>query len=400
MTSAIDSLVTSREHELVAFRRRLHAHPELSYAEYATTEAIANRLQVAGLQPRILGLGTGLVCDVVGNAPGPLVVLRADIDALAMPDGTDTEYRSRVDGVAHACGHDAHTAIVLGAGLALRALTEIDEVPGTVRLVFEPGEESVPGGAVAIVEEGWIDGASAVLALHCDPKINLGEIGLRPGRLTAASDTATITLSGPGGHTARPHLTVDLVSVMADVVRRFPDEVCRRIDSADDVVVVFGAIHAGDAANVIPAEGTLRCSIRCADREAWLRAEAAARGALDEILAGTGASWEIDYQRGTPPVVNDVGALALLHQAARLVVGDGGIVETPRSMGADTFAWYGGSAPSAYARLGTHFGDGPRLDIHASSFDIDERAIGIGARLLAEAALACLRQESRPASAQ
>ena len=392
MTSALDALVTTREHELVAFRRRLHAHPELSYAEYATTEAIANRLQVAGLQPHVLGIGTGLVCDVVGNAPGPVIALRADIDALAMPDGTTTEYRSKVNGVAHACGHDAHSAVVLGAGLALRALIEVEEVPGTIRLLFEPGEESVPGGAVSIIEEGWLEGVSAVLALHCDPKIDLGEIGLRPGALTAASDTATIHLRGPGGHTARPQLTVNLISVMADVVRRFPDEVIRRIDSDDDVVVVFGAIHAGDAPNVIPAEGSLRLSLRCADRDAWARAESAARDVLDTIVAATGAVVEMEYHRGTPPVVNDDGALELLLHAARETVGPAGIVETPRSMGADTFAWYGERVPSAYARLGTHSGDGPRLDLHASSFDIDERAIGIGARLLAEAALIGLRR--------
>jgi len=392
VTSALDTLVGAREHELVAFRRRLHTHPELSYVEHATTEAIVHRLQVAGLAPKVLGLGTGLVCDVVGNAPGPTVALRADIDALAMPDGTLAEYRSKVEGVAHACGHDAHTAIVLGAGLALRALTEVEEVPGTVRLIFEPGEESVPGGAVAIVEEGWLEGVSAVLAVHCDPKIDVGEVGLRRGPLTAASDTATITVRGPGGHTARPQLTVDLVSIMARIVQQFPTETARRIDSSDDVVIVFGAIHAGQAPNVIPAEGTLAFSLRCADRDSWMRAEPAAREALASLVEATGAEVTMDYRRGTPPVVNDDAALDLLAIAARDIVGPGGVVETPRSMGADTFAWYGEVVPSAYARLGTHAGHGPRLDLHASSFDIDERAIGIGARLLAEAALEGLRR--------
>ena len=396
MTAAVDALVAGREHELVAFRRRLHAHPELSYQEHATTEAIVDRLAVEGLAPTVLGLGTGLICDVPGNAPGPLVVLRADIDALAMVDGTTSDYRSRVDGVAHACGHDAHTSIVLGAGLVLKALTEVDRVPGTVRLIFEPAEESVPGGAVAIVEEGWIDGAAYVFGLHCDPKIDLGQVGLRVGPLTAASDTATITLSGPGGHTARPHLTVDLIAVMADLVNRFPKDVVHRIDSSDDVVVVFGAVHAGDAANVIPAQALLRCSIRCADRDAWDRAEPAVRAAVTDIVAGSGAVAEIAYQRGTPPVVNDVRAARLMDSAARQVVGDAGVVETPRSMGADTFAWYGEMAPSAYARLGTHAGDRPRRDLHASTFDIDERAIGIGVRVLVQAALRGLADSRDP----
>lgn len=400
MTAAITSLTTAREHELVAFRRRLHAHPELSYAEHATTQAIAERLQVAGLRPRVLEIGTGLVCDVPGNAPGPLVVLRADIDALAMPDGTTTEYRSQREGVAHACGHDAHTAIVLGAGLVLRALTEIEAVPGTVRLVFEPAEESVPGGAVEIVREGWITGAAYVLGLHCDPKIDLGQIGLRTGSLTAASDSAEIVVSGPGGHTARPQLTVDLVQVMSELAVALPREVRRRLGAPDapigngddEVVVVFGAVHAGDAANVIPAHGTLRCSVRCADRGAWDRAEQVVREVTAELLAGTGATHTIDYRRGTPPVINEATAVDVLDTAARAVVGDAGVLEAPRSMGADTFAWYGEHASAAYARLGTHSGDRPRLDLHASTFDIDERAIAIGIRFLAEAALIALQR--------
>ena len=397
MTNAITSLTTSREHELVAFRRRLHAHPELSYAEHATTQAIAERLQVAGLMPQVLEIGTGLVCDVPGNAPGPLVVLRADIDALAMPDGTMTEYRSRREGIAHACGHDAHTAVVLGAGLVLRALTEIESVPGTVRLVFEPGEEATPGGAVEVVREGWITGAAYVLGLHCDPKIDLGQIGLRTGALTAASDAAEILISGPGGHTARPHLTVDLVQVMSRFALDFPRVVRERLRGSDgaggdddEVVIVFGASHAGDAANVIPAHGTLRCSVRCANRDAWDRAEGVVHEVAAELLASTGATHVIEYRRGTPPVVNDADAIAVLDSAAREVVGDGGVHETPRSMGADTFAWYGEHAKAAYARLGTHAGDRPRLDLHASTFDIDERAIGIGTRFLAEAALIAL----------
>ena len=406
MTNAITSLTTSREHELVAFRRRLHAHPELSYAEHATTQAIAERLQVAGLMPQVLEIGTGLVCDVPGNAPGPLVVLRADIDALAMPDGTMTEYRSRREGVAHACGHDAHTAVVLGAGLVLRALTEIESVPGTVRLVFEPGEEATPGGAVEVVREGWITGAAYVLGLHCDPKIDLGQIGLRTGALTAASDAAEIVISGPGGHTARPHLTVDLVQVMSRFALDFPRVVRERLRGSDgaggdddEVVIVFGASHAGDAANVIPAHGTLRCSVRCANRDAWDRAEGVVHEVAAELLAGTGATHVIEYRRGTPPVVNDADAIAVFDIAARAVVGDGGVHEAPRSMGADTFAWYGEHAKAAYARLGTHAGDRPRLDLHASTFDIDERAIGIGTRFLAEAALIALHRSADASSA-
>lgn len=386
----VRDLVGAREHELVAFRRRLHSYPELSGEEHGTTQAIVERLLVAGLEPTVLARGTGLVCDIVGRSDGPLVVLRADIDALAMDDLTESEHSSRNPGVAHACGHDVHTTVVLGAGLVLRALAEEGALRGTVRLLFEPAEESVPGGAVDVIEEGWLDGASAVFGLHCDPKIDVGLIGLRSGAMTAASDAVEIVLTGPGGHTARPHLTVDLVRVTADVVRELPDALARHLDAADRVLLVFGAVHSGDAANVIPARSVLRASLRTPDVEVWDRAEKALGDALAEMLSGSGVGWEVAYQRGVPPVVNDDAALAVLTAAAADVVGPAGVVETPRSMGGDTFAWYGRVARAAYGRLGTHGGGMARLDLHASTFDVDERAIALGARTLAGAALRAL----------
>ena len=197
ITSGIDG----RNEELIALRRRLHAEPELSFKEVAATDALAERLQLAGLSPQILASGTGLVCEI--GSVGPIVALRADIDALAMPDAKEgVSYRSRHDGVTHACGHDVHTSVVLGAGLALKDLADAGQLPGRVRLIFEPGEESVPGGAVEIVEAGWLNDVAAVYALHCDPKQDVGQVGSRIGSITSASDLLELTLRGPGGHTA------------------------------------------------------------------------------------------------------------------------------------------------------------------------------------------------------
>ena len=405
----IDALASGLDDELIDIRRRLHAFPELSYREFATTATLIERLEAAGLAPQRLAVGTGLVCDIPGAAPGPLVVLRADIDALATDDLSESEYRSRHDGVSHACGHDAHSAIVLGAGLVLQAIAQTEGLPGTVRLIFEPAEEAVPGGAVAVIEEGWVAGAAYVLGLHCDPKTDVGRIGLRRGRLTASADAVRIVVSGPGGHTARPHLTVDLIRVLAGLAVALPDEVRRRLGDADgpdgpdgpdspdrDVVMVFGAIEAGDAANVIPATGEMRCVLRIADPDAWSRGEEAVRAAVANLLEGTGAEFEVHYERGAPPVVNDPSAIDILTQAAQDVVGPEGVVEAPTSMGADTFSWYGAHARSGYARLGTHSG-ARRLDLHASTFDIDERAIGIGVRLLSTAALLALDPPGRGA---
>ena len=397
----IDALASGLDEELIDIRRRLHAFPELSYREFATTATLIERLEAAGLAPRRLAVGTGLVCDIPGVAPGPLVVLRADIDALATDDLSESEYRSRHDGISHACGHDAHSAIVLGAGLVLQAIAQTEGLPGTVRLVFEPAEEAVPGGAVAVIEEGWITGAAYVLGLHCDPKTDVGQIGLRRGRLTASADAVRIVVTGPGGHTARPHLTVDLIRVLAGLAVALPDEVRRRLGDAggpdSHVVMVFGAIEAGDAANVIPATGEMRCVLRIADPEAWSRGEDAVREAVAELLQGSGAEFEVHYERGAPPVVNDPSAIDILARAAQDVVGPAGVVEAPTSMGADTFSWYGAHARAGYARLGTHSG-GRRLDLHASTFDIDERAIGIGVRLLSTAALLALGPPGRGAS--
>jgi amidohydrolase len=385
----VDASVDAMSPELIALRRQLHMHPEPSWHERRTTELIAERLRVAGLDPQVLGVGTGVVCDV-GTVDEGFVVLRADIDALEMDDGKDVAYRSRVDGVAHACGHDAHTAIVLGAGLAvLRVLESAPDQPG-VRLVFEPGEENVPGGAVDVVREGWLDGAGAVYGVHCDPKLDVGLIGLRTGPITSASDKLNLTLTGPGGHTARPQLTVDLVRVAADLVRELPDEVRRAAAATGDASVVFGSLHTGHAANVIPSRAELSATFRTPDPVVWAEAQDLVHDALEKVLAGTGASFELRHTRGVPPVVNDARETALLAAAGSVVGGPEAVVPTQQSLGGDSFAWYLQRVPGAYARLGVHDPEPgrPRVDLHSADFDLDERAIAIGARLLATTALA------------
>jgi len=400
--TAVDAFVQTHEHELIALRRHLHAYPEISSREVGTTETICERLRVAGLNPIVLALGTGLVCDVTSpdtDDSAPFVVLRADIDALAMADLKDVPYRSRREGVAHACGHDAHTAIVLGAGLALRhALAESGRM-GRVRLVFEPAEENVPGGAVDVIAEGWLDGASAIYGVHCDPKIDVGTIGCHAGSITAASDLIEITLTGPGGHTARPQLTIDLTSVAAKVALELPLLV--RDLAADDGIasVVFGSLHTGDAPNVIPARALLRGTFRSPSFDVWESAPELVERALASILESTGAGWSIHHRRGVPPVVNDSEATSLMATVAAEVVGSSNVVDTPQSMGGDSFAWYLQKVPGSYARLGVHdpASTHPRLDLHASTFDIDERALAVGVRLLALTALAALDQSANGA---
>jgi amidohydrolase len=389
----VDRWLDEHGEGLVALRRNLHAHPELSGDEQATTDLVYERLQLAGLQARRLAVGTGLVCDIVpaGSAANSAVVfegglaLRADLDALAMADEKDVAYRSQVPGVSHACGHDVHTAIVLGT--ALYFAHHRDELPGPVRFIFQPAEERVPGGALDVVSDGGLAGVAAIVGLHCEPKLDVGTIGLRAGAISSAADMAVIELSGPGGHTARPELTVDLVGLAAKVVTELPGRVAAAVahidlDHAPLVKVVFGSLHAGDAANVIPTHGVLKASIRTPSLAVWdVLAEVFERE-VRSIVADSGAVVDIDYTHGVPPVVNDRDVTRIVGEAAAATFGATCVEEVQQSWGGDDFAWFTREVPGTYVRLGVRDPHGPTLDLHAGHFDVDERSIAIGVQLL------------------
>src|SRR5215207_2793842 len=214
--------------EVVAVRRDLHAHPELGWHEVRTTEVLRQRLTAAGLSPQVLPTGTGLICDI--GSGDTCVALRADIDALPVPEAVDAPWRSGVEGVAHACGHDVHTAALLGAGLVLAGMAADGMLDRRVRLIFQPAEEVMPGGALGVIAAGGLDGVHRIYGLHCDPRLEVGQIGLRVGALTAAADRILVRLNGPGGHTSRPHLTADLVYALATLVTELPAALSRRVD--------------------------------------------------------------------------------------------------------------------------------------------------------------------------
>ncbi|TFV64234.1 UNVERIFIED_ORG: amidohydrolase [Bacillus sp. AZ43] len=388
--AAVDDWVAAHHQQLVATRRHLHAHPELAFAEFETTSFLEQRLRAHGLMPRRLPTGTGLVCEV--GSGDPVVVLRADIDALPLADLKDVPYASTREGLCHACGHDVHTTVVLGVLVALAAM---DGLPGTVRAVFQPAEETVPGGATEVVASGVLDGASRAFALHCDPSVPAGKIGLRTGAITAACDRMDVTLTGPGGHTARPQLTVDLVDALGRLITDLPGLLSRQVDPRAGMSLVWGAVNAGVAANAIPQRGQLRGTVRVLDREAWKDAEDLMRALVERVAATTGAEVDVDYIRGVPPVVNDPRSVALLRNAALETVGTDNLVLSPQSMGGEDFGWFADVMPIALARLGTHGGGAP-LDLHRGTFDVDERALGVGVRLLARTALHALEADSAP----
>ncbi|GAB2921577.1 M20 family metallopeptidase [Streptomyces mayteni] len=376
--------------ELIAFRRDLHMHPELGNQEVRTTAVVKKRLERAGLAPRVLGSGTGLVCDVrpPGDS-GPLLGLRADLDALPIPDTKTVPYASTIPGRAHACGHDVHTTVVLGAGLTLARLAAEGRLRRGVRLLFQPAEEVLPGGAQDAIEHGVLDGVGRILALHCDPKVDAGRLGVRTGPITAACDRIEIKLAGPGGHTARPHLTTDLVTAAARVAVDVPALVARRVDTRAGMAITWGRLETGHAPNVIPQSAELSGTMRCLDIEAWRSAPDVVHAAVDEVAALYRAKSELQYIRGVPPVVNDAESTALLTEAMVSRFGADSVEPTQQSLGGEDFSWYLEHVPGAMARLGVRPpGDAsatPR-DIHQGDFDVDESAIGVGVELLVAAA--------------
>ncbi|MEV0489413.1 amidohydrolase [Streptomyces atratus] len=391
--------------ELVAFRRDLHMHPELGNQEFRTTAALKARLEKAGLRPRVLATGTGLLCDVgtsgaarssdkgggrrAASDTRPMLALRADIDALPIPDTkTGVPYRSTVPDRAHACGHDIHTTTVLGAGLVLAELDRQGLLPNPVRLIFQPAEEVLPGGAPDAIEAGVLEGVGRIIGVHCDPKVDVGRIGLRVGAITSACDRLEVTLDGPGGHTARPHLTTDLVTAAAKVATEVPALLARRVDARAGLAVTWGRLEAGHACNVIPQHAELSGTVRCLDLAAWREAPDLVHAAIDEVAGMHRAKSVIDYIRGVPPVVNDPAVTDLLAAAMTGRRGSYAIEDTEQSLGGEDFSWYLEHVPGAMARLGVRTpGDTRRLDLHRGDFDADEEAITVGVELFTAAAL-------------
>jgi len=379
----LDAWLDTRRGDVVAWRRSLHSLPELGRAERRSTEMVARRLMAAGLEPRTLPGGTGLVCDI--GYGERCVALRADLDALPLQEDTGLPFASTVPGVMHACGHDAHTAMVLGAGLALASAPSL---PGRVRLIFQHAEEVQPGGALDMVADGAMEGVERIFALHCDPRLEVGKVGTRVGPITSACDLIEIRLTSPGGHTARPHLTADLVQAMGLLITQLPLLLTRQVDPRSGTVLVWGAVEAGHAANAIPRSGVLRGTLRTADHATWNEVEAKLRSLVASVLAPTGVGYVLDHVRGVPPVVNEAVSAGILREAAIAAVGPEAAAITEQSSGGEDFAWYLEEAAGSMARLGVWSGHGPMRDIHQPTFDLDERALPVGVRVLVQSALA------------
>jgi amidohydrolase len=370
---------------VVEVRRAIHRHPELSKHEFATTDLLASHLNDARLTPRLRTPKTGLTVDV--GSEGPLVVFRADLDALPISEPKGLTFASGVEGVMHACGHDAHTAITLGLALAWAEVGNNRRV----RFLFQPSEEVFPGGADELVAEGAVKGAQAVVAFHVDPHLATGRIGVKPGPITSSADRFSVLLEGPGGHTARPHETVDVIEAAGHVIANLSGIVSRLIDARAPLAITFGQVHGGTADNVIPTAVQMSGTVRTPDQGVWDRVPELIRRVAAELATPFGATTEVRYNRGLPPVVNDANLVARLTPAVERALGPETVTSTYTSMGGEDFALYLSEAPGVLFRLGCATDVSRTNDLHSASFMLDEAALQIGIR----AGLGILRELTR-----
>jgi amidohydrolase len=392
----LSSLLVPYAEELIDFRRDLHQHPEIARTEVRTTAKVAQRLQRAELTPMPLP-GTGLIADI--GTTGPIVALRADLDALPQPDESGGPYASTIEGLSHSCGHDVHAAALLGAGLVLNDIARAGGLNGRVRLIFQAAEEVQPGGALDVIAAGGLDGVERAFAVHCDPRTDVGLIGLRVGPITSAADHVLVRLTGSGGHTSRPHLTEDVVFALAEVVTGVPAVLSRRLDPRAGVAMVWGRINAGAAGNAIPRYGEVQGTLRCLDSTVWAEAGAILADVVRDVVRPYGVRADVVHTRGVPPTVNDMEATQVVEDAVRVELGEHSIVAAEQSLGGEDFAWILEKVPGAMLRLGTRTPGGRTYDLHQPDFTADERAVEIGARVLAGVALWDLDNRC-PSSAQ
>ncbi|MDN6639091.1 MAG: amidohydrolase [Yaniella sp.] len=339
---------------------------------------------------------TGAWVDV---GSGPVVLgIRADIDALPVQESTGLPYASIHDGIAHACGHDLHTTVAMGTAVTLHRLlagqSEVSlgdlELTGRVRIIFQPAEETLPGGSLEVIRQGILDDVPRIIALHTDPGFDVGLIATRIGAITSATDTLRVTLTGKGGHTSRPQQTQDVVFALSQIATQVPAILSRRIDVRSGAQLTWGHIQAGHAPNAIPSAGQLSGTFRTLDADSWESAGQLLDEIIGQVAAPYGVKVELQHVRGVPPVVNNEAETDLIEDATRFEFGSRTIELAEQSMGGEDFAWMTQKIPGSMLRLGTRTPGGPTYDLHQGDYNPDERAIGVGAQIFTQAALRTL----------
>ncbi len=373
--------------EVVALRRDLHANPELGFEEFRTAGIVARTLRECGYDVHEAIGTTGVVGVLRGSRPGKTVMLRADMDALPLAEETEHAYASREAGKMHACGHDGHVAMLLGAARAIAARR--DDVSGTVVLCFQPAEEG-KGGAKAMVDEGLLErfGIERAYGLHLFSQLPTGTLGFREGPFYASSDSIEITILGAGGHGAAPHLSIDPILVAAEFVASVQKIVSREIDPLEPAVVTIGALHAGTTHNVIPSRATLLGTVRAFDHDVRAKMAERIERVLKGVCAAAGASYTFDYQWRYPVTSNDAAQTRFVRALAEATFEPARVVTSEKHMGAEDFSFFAERVPACYFVVGSNGGPSSAFPHHHGKFDIDEAALETGVRIMTALALA------------
>ena len=388
----IDLIVKELENSLISVRRRIHKNPELSRREFQTTAYVASLLEKEGIEVTRWDDCTGLIADVVGKRSAPIIGLRAELDAVGVQDRKEVPYASRVPNVMHACGHDLHTTILIGVAVVCHRLRE--QLNGSIRFIFQPAEEVVPGGSLDMIKRKAMEGLSGIIGFHSDPFLKVGKIGLKEGPLTAGADLFDIVIIGKSGHTARPHHGKDTILCAAKVIDSLHQVVDREIDPREAFVLSIGQIHGGHSPNAIPERAEMSGTVRMLNKKTQERMPKLIERVVRGITESMGISYEFYYHRGSPPVSNDSELVRRIEDVASSTLGREKIVEMEQSMGGEDFSWYLEYAPGALVRIGvSKDGRGPSL--HSNTFDIDERVIRIGVDLFSRVAASYLNSNHR-----
>lgn len=379
LATKVQNLAEKISPQLISWRRHLHRHPELSFEEWQTQAYLLDLLRSWGLSPRVIGQ-TGLVLELGGSGSGPFLALRADIDALPIQEINPQSYCSAHPGIMHACGHDAHTACLLGAIWVLNELR--GEWSGRLRFIFQPGEEKLPGGASLLIAQGVLEGLGGIIGQHVEPNMPVGCIGVCDGPFMAAADELYLSLKGRGGHAARPHEAQDLVLLSAQLLVALQQLISRQTDPLKAAVLSFGKIYSvGGATNILPEELRIEGTLRTFEEPLRAHLHRQLEQVCTGIAAAFGARCELQIVKGYPPVYNHLGLNGQLRQAAQSYLGKDKVLELPPRMGSEDFGFYAQQIPAAFYRLGVQNPNGSGL--HTPNFDIDEAALSWGAGLMA-----------------
>ena len=385
MKEEVHQLAKENVQDIITIRRHLHAHPELSYQEYKTAAYVAEQLKAIDVTPTEGVADTGLTALIEGKNPTKKVVaLRADMDALPIAEANDVPYKSKHEGIMHACGHDVHTSSLLGTARILKKLS--DQFEGTVKLIFQPGEEKNPGGASLMIKAGVLEQPkpSAILGQHVMPLIPAGKVGFRPGMYMASADEIYITIKGKGGHGAAPELTIDPVLIASHVVVALQQVISRNASPKTPTVLTFGKVEANGATNIIPQEVKLAGTFRAMDEEWRDKAHGIIINMVQSLSKSMGGDCDIEIDKGYPYLENDPSLTAIARAAAEEYLGKENVIDLDLTMGAEDFAYYTHKMPACFYRLGTRNEEkGITSYVHTPTFDIDEDALQVGSGMMA-----------------